>query len=348
MSQAIRCGVIGYGGAFNMGQAHGNYITQTSGLELTSVCDLDATRTQAAQSDFPQVKTYNSVEDMLAAPDVDLVVIVLPHNLHAPVAIQASQAGKHVIVEKPMCISVDEATQMIEAARAADKMLSVFHNRRQDADYRTLRDIVVEQKLIGDVFKIEVWSGGYHEQSPTWWRSSKEISGGYFYDWGAHFLDWLLGLVPGQKMESISGHFHKRTWHDVTNEDHVEAIIKFDSGCIADVQMSSIAHAGKPRWWLLGEKGAVVDRGGHFEVTGDFQNEGYKATLRVPYGGASEWKTYYTNIAAHLLHGEDLGVKPEQARRVIAVLEAAEQSSKQGHSLPVPTEAEDAQFVRTN
>lgn len=348
MPETIRCGVIGYGGAFNMGRAHAEYITQTDGLELTAACDLDPARTQAAKEDFAHISTYNDVAQMLSAPDVDLAVIVLPHNLHAPVSIQCSHAGKHVIVEKPMCVTIDEATQMLDASRAAGKMLSVFHNRRQDADYRTLRELVVEKKIIGDVFKIEVWSGGFNKQNPNWWRSSKEISGGYFYDWGAHFLDWLLGLVPGQKIESVTGHFHKRVWHEVTNEDHVEAVIKFDSGCIADVQMSSIAHAGKPRWWLLGDKGAIVDKGGHFEVTGDFQSEGYKATLRVPYTGKSEWQTYYANVAAHLLHGEELGVKPEQARRVIAVLEGAERSSKEGHSLTVPTDEEDARFVRNN
>lgn len=348
MPETIRCGVIGYGGAFNMGRAHGEYITQTEGLELTAVCDLDASRTEAAKADFPHISTYNAVEDLLAAPDVDLAVIVLPHNLHAPVSIQCSRAGKHVIVEKPMCITVDEATQMIAAAREAGKMLSVFHNRRQDADYRTLRDIVVEKKLIGEVFKIEVWSGGYHQPNPQWWRSVKTISGGQFYDWGAHFLDWMLGLLPGAKIESISGYFHKRIWHEVTNEDHVEAVVKFDTGCVADVQMSDIAYAGKPRWWLLGEKGAVVDRGGHFEVTGDFKVDGIQATLKVPYRGSSEWQTYYKNISDHLLHGAELAVKPEQARRVIAVLETAEKSSQAGHSLPVPAEDEDAKFVRVD
>lgn len=348
MTQTIRCGVIGYGGAFNMGRAHAEYVTQTEGLELVSVCDLDLSRTQAAQNDFPLIQTFNSVEEFLAAPDLDLAIIVLPHNLHAKVAIQCAQAGKHVIVEKPMCVTVEEATQMIEAARKADKMLSVFHNRRQDVDYKTLRELVVEKKLIGEVFKIEVWSGGFHAQDPKWWRSSKEISGGYFYDWGAHFLDWLLGLVPGQKIESVSGFFHKRVWHDVSNEDHVEAVLRFDSGCVADVQMSSIAHAGKPRWWILGEKGAIVDRGGYYEVTGDFQSEGFAATLNVPYSGKSEWQTYYANIAGHLLRGEELGVKPEQARRVIAVLEGAEKSSVLGHSLGLPTEDEDAKFVRIN
>ncbi len=348
MTQTIRCGVIGYGGAFNMGRAHAEYIEQTEGLELVSVCDLDATRTAAAQTDFAYITIFNSIEEFLAAPNLDLAVIVLPHNLHASVSIQCSQAGKHVIVEKPMCVTVSEATQMIDAARAAGKMLSVFHNRRQDHNYKTLRNLIVEQKIIGEVFKIEVFSGGFDAQDPQWWRSSKQISGGYFYDWGAHFLDWLLGLVPGQKIESVSGFFHKRVWHDVTNEDHVEAVFRFSSGCVADVQMSSIAHAKKPSWWILGERGAIVDRDGYFEVTGDFENQGYKATLKVPYSGASEWQTYYTNIAGHLLHGEDLGVKPEQARRVVAVLEGAGKSSVAGHSLSVPTEDEDAQFVRTN
>ena len=348
MPQTIRCGVIGYGGAFNMGRAHAEYISQTEGLELVSICDLDPQRTQAAAGDFADIKTYNAIDEMLADPNVDLAVIVLPHNIHAPIAIQCAQAGKHVVVEKPMCVSVDEATAMIDASRAAGKMLSVFHNRRQDSDYQTLREIIVDRKLIGDVFKIEVFSGGFHEQNPNWWRSSKEISGGYFYDWGAHFLDWLLGLVPGQKMTSISGAFHKRVWHDVTNEDHVEANIIFDSGCAANIQMSSIAHATKTGWWILGTKGAVVDKGGYFEVTGDFQSEGEKAVLHIPYKGESQWQTYYRNISEHLLKGAELMVKPEQARRVIAVLEGAEKSSKAGHSLTIPTEDEDAKFVREN
>ncbi|MBV9867203.1 MAG: Gfo/Idh/MocA family oxidoreductase [Abitibacteriaceae bacterium] len=347
MANKIRCGVIGYGGAFNMGRAHANYITATKGLELTAICDADAARTKVAAEDFPGVATYNAVDDFLQDPNVDLAVIVLPHNLHAPVSIQCSHAKKHVIVEKPMCITVDEATKMIKAARKADRMLSVFHNRRQDADYRALREIVVEKKLLGEVFEVEMWGGGFGRPNPNWWRSSKEISGGHFYDWGAHYLDWLLGIVPGA-IDSVTGYFHKRIWHEVTNEDHVQAIIKFSSGCVANVQMSSIAYAGKPRWWVLGEKGAAVDKGGHFEVTGDFKSSGYPATLHVPYKSDSEWKTYYTNISDHLVRGKELKVKPEQARRVIAIMETAEKSSEKGRSLNLPTETEDAQFERTD
>ena len=346
MLNSIRCAVIGYGGAFNMGRAHAQYIQQTAGLSLSAICDLDPNRTAAASEDFPDAQTFNSIDQLLNAPDVDLCVIVLPHNLHAPVALQCLNAGKHVVSEKPMCISTEEATAMIEAAREAGKMLSVFHNRRQDADYQKLRQLIVEDGIIGDVFGVEIWSGGFHAQNPQWWRSSKEISGGYFYDWGAHFLDWLLGLVPG-KITDVSGYFQKRMWHDVTNEDQTQAIIRFENGCVANITMSSIAHADKPRWWVLGTKGAIVDRGGHFEVRGDFKAEGHGATLRVPYRGDSQWQTYYANIAGHLTRGEELMVKPEQARRVIAIMEAAEVSSREGHSVSLPTEDEDAAWGRS-
>lgn len=342
----IRCGVIGYGGAYNMGRAHATYIQETTGLTLTAVCDSDPTRTAVAATDFADIATFNSIDELLASDTIDLAVIVLPHNLHAPVAIQCAQAGKHVVVEKPMCVTVAEADAMIEAARAANVMLSVFHNRRQDGDYKTLRELIVDQKIIGEVFKVEVFSGNFSRQDPKIWRTVKSVSGGYFYDWGAHFLDWLLGIVPGP-IDSVTGYFHKRVWHEVTNEDHVEASIRFANGCVANVQMSSIAYAGKPRWWVLGEKGAIVDKGGHFEVTGDFKSEGHPAVLRVPYRNVSEWQTYYSNISAHLNEGADLGVKPEQARRVIAVLEGAERSSLAGQSLPLATDNEDAAFERS-
>jgi predicted dehydrogenase len=156
----------------------------------------------------------------------------------------------------------------------------------------------------------------------------------------------MLGIIPG-KIQNVQGYFHKRVWHEVDLEDQVQAVIKFDSGCVVNITMSNIAHAGKPRWWLLGEKGAVVDRGGHFEVTGQFDVEGYPAVLKIPYAGNSEWQTYYANVASHLIHGTELGVKPEQARRVIAIMDYAERSSQQNCSLELPTEAEDAQFTRT-
>ena len=106
--------------------------------------------------------------------DVDLVTIVLPHNLHAPVAVECLKAGKHVIVEKPMCISIAEGTEMINTAKENNVMITVYHNRRWDADFWTLKELV-ESGVIGKIFHVEMWGGGYGRPNPDWWRSSMSI-----------------------------------------------------------------------------------------------------------------------------------------------------------------------------
>lgn len=329
--KVIRGAVIGYGGAFNMGKAHIGWMNATPGLVGTAVCDVDPARLEAARQDYPGIKTYSNAEDLLADPDIDLVTVVVPHNVHAPLAIQCLNAGKHVIVEKPMCITVDEATAMIEAARANGVMLSVFHNRRFDGDYMAIKE-VIEKGLIGRVFQVELCGGGYGHPG-TWWRSNKAISGGAFYDWGAHFVDWVLGIVP-EKVVSVTGFFHKRVWLDVTNEDHVQAIVRFESGAVADIQLSSIARAPRPRWRILGEKGGIIDEGkGSFKVFTEVA--GIPAEMEVKYK-PSAWQKYYQNISEHLHNGAPLAVTPESARRVIAIIETAEKSSKSGVTEPVP------------
>ena len=338
--KTIKCAVIGYGATFNMGRAHATMIKNTPGLELVAVCDIDPDRTRAAKKDFPEINTYTSLDEMLDKEDFDLISIVLPHNLHASVAIKCLEAGKHVVVEKPMCITVGEATEMISAAKEHGRMLTVFHNRRWDADFCTLRRII-KQGLIGEVFHVEMFGGGYGKPNPNWWRSVKAISGGAFYDWGAHYLDWLLHIIP-HRMVNVSGFFYKLVWHDISNEDHVEAVIRFENGAMADVQMSHIAKATKPRWWVLGTHGAVISEQGKFRVFSEV--EGQPKEQEIPYDG-NAWRdfykhTFYENVAAHLLEGEELIVKPEQARRVIAIMELAEKSSKTHLAETIPYEYE--------
>jgi len=328
---AIRCAVVGYGPSFNMGKAHCNYILNTPGLELFAVCDVDERRTRAAEKDFPGIETFTDLDELLEE-DFDLVTIVTPHNTHAPLAIRSLEAGKHVITEKPMCITVDEATRMIEAAERNGRMLTVFHNRRWDGDFLALKDIL-RKGLIGRVFQVEAFAGGYGHPG-KWWRSDKRISGGAMYDWGAHFIDWILNLIP-EKIEGIVGFSQKLVWKDVTNEDDVRAIIRFESGTVADFQLSSIARVGKPRWRILGTKGGVLDIGEQFQVSTFLR--GLPAEVKVKYQ-KTEWGQFYRNVADHLLRGKELAVKPEEARRVIAVMETAEKSWKSGRVEKVPFE----------
>ncbi len=335
--KTVRAAIIGYGGAFNMGTHHTKEMHATGRMRLVAVCDTDPARTDAAKEEWPGIETFNDVADLLKWGEFDLGINILPHNLHAEVCIACSKAGKHVIVEKPMCISVKEATDMIEAARSTDKMLTVYHNRRHDGDFLTLKGLLANG-TIGKVYDVEMGQMGYGKPG-TWWRSVKAISGGAMYDWGAHYLDWLLNIIPA-KAVNVTGFIQEDlVWDDVTNEDDVHAVIRFDDNTCVDIHFSAIARVGKPRWKLLGSKGAIVsDQEDAFSVYGDLASgQAAKATVKCQAGTHPE---YYENIAAHILDGAELDVKPEEARRVIAILETAEKSAKSGVSEPVPYEDE--------
>ncbi len=222
------------------------------------------------------------------------------------------------------------AQPAIDAAEANGVMLTVYHNRRHDGDFLALKQ-AVNEGLIGEVFNVEMWFGGYSKPR-TWWRDDKRISGGLFYDWGAHYLDWLLNIVPG-KVVNVAGYFHKLVWSEVTNEDHVQAVIRFDTGADATVRMSMIAHHSLPRWRVLGTAGALVSTAEGFDYY--TEHNGVKVTGFVPNARGTH-ELYYKNIAAHLLEGAELDVKPQEAARVIGIIEAAEKSSKSGRAEALP------------
>ncbi len=330
----IKWGIIGYGGAFNMGRGHATWINGTPGMKTIAACDLDPQRMEAAKEDFPGIITYADYHEMLKNQDIDCVVVILPHNVHYEVAMAALEAGKGVCLEKPMCITTDQATDMIELARKKGVLLTVFHNRRHDGDFMAVREIL-DKGIIGDVFRIEAYGGGYGHPG-KWWRADKAISGGAFYDWGAHHVDWVLNFLKGRKIKNVTGFFQKRVWMDATNEDETQAIVRFDNDVVADITISSIAKAGKPRWRILGTKGAIIDNWkDSFKVYTDV--EGYPAEMEVKYKTGT-WENWYPNLAAHLLEGKDLEVKPEEARRVIMVIDYAEKSAKAGRSVDTPFE----------
>jgi predicted dehydrogenase len=171
-----------------------------------------------------------------------------------------------------------------------------------------------------------------------------------FYFWGPHAVDWVLDLVPS-RMAGVTGFFHKLVWHDMTNEDQVRAIIRFENGVVADVTHSQIAAYGKPLWRILGTKGALQD-------TGAGGNVGYEKQITGPSGGSlkvrvrtekgfeereirykeSDWVMYWHDLADHLLRGKPVPVSGEAGRRTIAVFGAAEKSSRSGQTEKVPYE----------
>ena len=347
-SSKIRCAIVGCGPAFNWGWMHARWMQAVPEMEVVAICDRNPECVAKAKQDFPAVDAYTDLCEMLRRDDIDLVAIVTPHSTHAPLAIECLKAGKHTVVEKPMCITIDEASAMIDEAKRSCRTLAVFHNRRHDGNVRAIRE-VVQSGEIGEVIHIEVTSMGYggsftYGRPGEPWRASKALSGGGLYDWGAHAVDWVLSMVPS-RMTQVTGFFH-RFGPDQANEHHSRAIIRFGNGCVAEIMQSRMAYFGRPYLWLvLGTKGAIMD-------SGRDANKGYCQELNGPPGGSfrlrtaagerdmpyleSDWATYYADLANHLLRGGPVPVSGEDGRRVITVLQTAERSSKSGRSEDVP------------
>jgi predicted dehydrogenase len=329
-AQPTGVGLIGYGA---IARAHAASIAATPGLSLAGVCDLSDERRKLAASEW-SVPTHARADEMLEDTDVGLVVVGTPPSVHFDSVMAALRAGKHVVCEKPFAIRVDEVDRMIDAAAAGNRVLTVYQSRRWDPDYLALRE-VVRSGRIGETFYMESFIGGY-DHPCDFWHSDEAISGGMIYDWGSHYFDWILQLMPEQ-VRSISANAHKLVWHDVTNSDQVRVDLNFAGGAQATFLQSDIASVRKPKWYVLGTRGAVVGEWQEEAVPADFPAR--VKVFRPGDGGSHEELLqlsprdeggFYRNLADHLAWDERLAVTPQEARRTVAVMETATQSIARG------------------
>lgn len=323
-------GLIGYGA---IARAHAESIAATPSLSLAGVCDLSDERRQLAAREW-SVRTHARAEAMLDDPEVGLVVVGTPPSVHFDSVMAALRAGKHVVCEKPFAIRVEEVDRMIDAAAASGRVLTVYQSRRWDADYLALRE-VVRSGRIGDAFYMESFIGGY-DHPCDFWHSDEAISGGMIYDWGSHYFDWILQLMP-DRVRSISANGHKLVWHDVTNSDQVRVDLTFAGGAQATFLQSDIASVRKPKWYVLGTRGAVVGEWQAEAVPADFPAR--VKVFRPGDGGSHEEllqlaprddNGFYRNLADHLAWDEPLAVTSQEARRTVAVMETATRSIARG------------------
>jgi scyllo-inositol 2-dehydrogenase (NADP+) len=327
----VGVGLVGYGA---IGRDHAASISQVAGLRLSGVCDISAERRESASREWG-VPTHASAEAMLDDPAVGLVVVGTPPVAHADAVLASLAAGKHVVCEKPFALRVDEVDRMIDEATARDRVLTVFQSRRWDPDYLALRD-VVRSGGIGELFYMESFIGGYSHPC-DYWHSHEPISGGTIYDWGSHYFDWILQLFP-DAVRKIAAQAHKRVWHDVSNSDQVRVDLTFANGAQASFLQSDIAGAMKPKWYLLGTRGAVVGEWRDELVPADFPArvkvlrpvDGARANEEIIGLPARDEHGFYRNLTDHLAWDEALAVTPAEARRTVAVMEAATHSIARG------------------
>ena len=342
---AVGVGLAGYGA---IARLHAASIAATPGLELRGIADLSAQRRALAVEEL-HVAAHPTVAELVRDPEVGLVVVGTPPSHHAEPVIAALDAGKHVVCEKPFAITLDDVDRMIDVAAGRRRVLTVYQSRRWDPDYIALRE-AVRSGRIGDAFYMESFIGGFSHPC-DYWHSHEPISGGTIYDWGSHYFDWILGLFDGPVVD-VSAVAHKRVWHDVTNADQVRVDLRFGSGAQASFMQSDIAAALKPKWYVLGTRGAIVgdwrfetvkSRGPAGELVEEHlapADSPARLTVTWPAaGGVHEERLalaprddhgFYRNLADHLAWDEPLAVRPEEARRTVAIMETASRSIAAG------------------
>ena len=330
----IRVGVIGYSNAFEMGRRHVTDM-QSAGMTLVCVAELDSERRKVAEEEFPGIGMYASVSQMLKKSDVNLVVLLTPHNTHVKLALQCLRAGRSVISEKPLAITTAECDTMIREAKQRRLLLTAYHNRHWDGCVLEALKHLHRQKAIGEVYRIEAHMGG-HGQPGDWWRSSKSISGGIMYDWGVHLLEYALQIMDDDMTEvtgyARSGFWASKTaWKKDTNEDVASAVVRFESGKWLTLTMSSVEANPRARMLeIAGTRGSYLFDGRTYEM---IQQSGDRQMITKGNNTESQWPKFYKNVANHLVKGTKLVITPEWARRPIHILDLAWQSAKKGTAL---------------
>jgi predicted dehydrogenase len=285
------------------------------------------------------------------SPDVDVVVISTPPVTHADWALELLEAGKHVVLEKPMALTSASCDQVIEVAQGNGLLAVVYQNRRFDPDFRALQKLIRAGEL-GDVFHLEAFVGRFSHPC-NYWHSDAEVSGGALFDWGSHIIDQIVQLMPGE-IQSVTARNQKLLWHDVTNADHARMTLHYSDGREASFIYSDISAALKPRWYLAGTKGGVIgswrhERVVHRSAIGTLSEDVldpadsppeltlYAADGRISQipGDYAPQAAFHSELADYLSLGLPMTVNAQQSRRVVALLEAAELSALEDGS-PIP------------
>jgi scyllo-inositol 2-dehydrogenase (NADP+) len=346
----INVGIVGYGYAGRV--FHTYLVGRAEGLRLHAICTRDPERQQAAAQDHPEARIYARLDDLLADKPVDLVVIATPHHTHRDLAIQAMDAGKHVVSDKVMCMNAREAREMIAASRRNRVLLSVFHNRRWDGDYLTVKQALAEG-LLGQPYLFQTAIMRYG--GPRRWRASRAESGGILYDWPAHLLDQALQLVPAE-VESVHCRLVERGHWQSDIGNYARLTLHFSNGVLYDIEIGNLAALDKPRWYVVGDLGALVkygldpqenalrardldaaveDPANRAQLCSLVNGEMNKIVLETVKGS---WTSYYQNISDVLNRGAELAVKPEEVYRAMCVYDAAMRSVESGQVIKVERE----------
>ena len=240
--------IVGFGG---QGGWHGDHALKSDVVSLAGIYDIKETRCEYARS--KGIDVYESFDAVLTDENVDIVVCATPNDVHEEIVIKSLKAGKNVVCEKPVEMSVKALDKMIKASEETGKLFTVHQNRRWDVDFLGMKKII-ESGDIGDVINIESRIHG-SRGIPSDWRCHKPYGGGMMLDWGVHLIDQMLFLITSE-IDTVSCTCTHITTDEV--DDGFKLNIKFIDGKTAYIEVGTYNFIALPRFYMQCKNGSAI------------------------------------------------------------------------------------------
>ncbi len=350
MSKEIKVGLIGFGMAGRV--FHAPTIVSVPNLKLAKIRETKAEHINIIKSRYPDAAIVNDTKDILNDPDIDVVVVATPNATHFAIAKEALQAGKDVVVDKPFTVTSGEADELIALAKQKGKMLTVYHNRRWDGDFKTVKK-VIESKILGTLAECEIHYDRFRNfVRPNTWKEEGETGTGLLYDLGSHLIDQVQVLFGLPK--SIMGDLRaQRPGSKIV--DNFELVLNYDQLKVT-LKSGMLIKEPLPRYILLGHMGTFVKYGMDVQeealiaglLPSQVSNWGDDpetlwGTVHTEWNGlqwrgkvkseSGNYPGFYDNVYKSLVGEASLAVLPEQARNTIKIIELAIKSSEEKRTL---------------
>jgi predicted dehydrogenase len=351
----LRVALIGYGYAGRT--FHAPLIRGTPGLELAVIC---SSRADHVHADCPDVPVVTAPDEACALPSIDLVVVATPHDSHVSLATTALRAGKHVVVEKPVATTLEDARRLAAAARDTDRVVAVFHSRRWDGDFLAVSDLVT-RGVLGTISHFESHFDRFRPVVRERWREAAGPGAGLWYDLGPHLVDQALQLfgLPDRVTASLAA---QRA--GALSDDWAHVILEYGRRRVI-LHASVLVAAPPPRFTVHGDAGSWIKYGVDAQErqliaarTPDAAApphddesavliDGVAGTKRELSVRRGDYRQFYAQVEAAVRGTGSNPVPIDQALAVVAVVETAIRSSAERRVLTVPlTDEEVARFSR--
>lgn len=353
----VKVGIIGCGGI-----AEGKHLPSLSNLknvEIVAFCDIVEERAikNAKKFGVPDAKVYTDYKELLKDSSIEVVHVLTPNSSHAPISIDAMEAGKHVMCEKPMAKTYAEGCAMLETSKKTGKLLTIGYQNRRTGE-ATYMKRACDNGDLGDMYFAKAHAIR-RRGVPTWgvFLDEEKQGGGPLIDIGTHALDLTLWLLNNYEVESVTGSVYKKLgdqtetanafgdWDpkEFTVEDSAFGFIKMKNGATIYLESSwalNVAESGEARSTICGTK-AGADMQDGVRINGVEYNRQYVSKVDLNVGGVAFYTGESTSPADleakswmdSVVNGTELVVKPEQALVVTRVLEAIYESAKTGKTV---------------